>query len=277
MLITCPSCASEYVIDPAHLRPTGRTVRCASCKATFFAEAEPETDELIYDAPPQEALPAEPGLGGQDDVDAAFAMAGGFDDRDPEEGDDAGAERDLVVDAQSRRTRPSAAAARTALRERGAHLLGGLGRRLASAPVLALLAVALLVGAILARESVVRAVPDTAGLYRIVGLEVNLRGVAIGEVVSRRFEENGERVLEVEGMLTNVAGGRRDVPPLAISLRDETHTALYSWTIEPPRGDLAPGETTPFRARLVAPPAEARQVLVRFAPASGATMAGASP
>ncbi|MGP9820599.1 zinc-ribbon domain-containing protein [Salinarimonas sp. NSM] len=277
MLITCPSCASEYVIDPAHLRPSGRTVRCASCKATFFAEAEPETDELIYDAPPEEELAAASGLGGQDDVDAAFAMAGGFGDPDEDDAADAGADRDLVVDAQSRRARPSAAAARQAIGARGAQLLGGVGRRLTAAPVLAVLAVALLVGAILARENVVRAVPDTAGLYRLVGLDVNLRGLAIGEVVSRRFEENGERVLEVVGVLTNIAGGRREVPPLAISLRDGTQTALYSWTIEPPRGDLAPGETAPFRARLVAPPAEARQVLVRFAPASGATLAGTSP
>ena len=150
MLITCPSCASEYVIDPAHLRPSGRTVRCASCKATFFAEAEPDTDELIYDAPPEEDLPAASGLGGQDDFDAALAMAGDFDDADPDGGDAAGAQRDLVVDAQSRRARPSAAAARTAIRERGAHLLGGLGRRLASGPVLALVAVVVLAGAILA-------------------------------------------------------------------------------------------------------------------------------
>ncbi|MGJ3263160.1 MAG: zinc-ribbon domain-containing protein [Salinarimonas sp.] len=283
MLITCPSCASEYVIDPAHLRPSGRTVRCASCKTTFFAEAEPETGELIYDAPPPEAIASEDGIG-QDDVDAAFAMAGdlaGDVDGDLDDGRDdardADAERDLVVEAQSRRARPSAAAARGGLGQRGGRLLAGLGSRLGSAPVLAVVAVALLAAGVLARESVVRAVPEAAGLYRIVGLEVNLRGVAIVEVLSRRFEEAGQRVLEVEGMLTNVSGERRPVPDLAFSLRDETETSLYSWTMEPPRGDLQPGESAPFRARLVAPPAEARQVLVRFAPASRATVAGTSP
>lgn len=37
MLIVCPSCATSYMIDPPALPPAGRTVRCARCKATWFA------------------------------------------------------------------------------------------------------------------------------------------------------------------------------------------------------------------------------------------------
>jgi predicted Zn finger-like uncharacterized protein len=37
MLIVCPSCASEYTIDPAKLGADGRTVRCAICRDTWFA------------------------------------------------------------------------------------------------------------------------------------------------------------------------------------------------------------------------------------------------
>ncbi|GGK25330.1 hypothetical protein GCM10011322_09880 [Salinarimonas ramus] len=250
-------------------------MRCASCRTTFFAEAEPETDELIYDAPEIEDDAADAAAGlGQNDIDAAFAMAeameGGKDDEDPDG-------PDLVVDAQSRRSRPSVAAARGKIGAKGASVLAGLRARLRPAPIAAAVVVLALAGVLVARESVVRAVPSTAGLFRMVGLEVNLAGVAIAEVVSTRFEEGGQRVLEVQGVLVNVTGEARPVAPLAFSLRDATHTALYSWTVEPPRGDLAPGESAPFRARLVAPPAEARQVLVRFAPVSQATVAGTSP
>ncbi len=80
-------------------------------------------------------------------------------------------------------------------------------------------------------------------------------------------------MLEVEGVVSNVDGAPRTVPDLAFSLWDATETSLYSWTVAPPRGELAAGESAPFRARLVAPPPEARQVLVRFAPASRATLA----
>ncbi|MGB7259678.1 MAG: MJ0042-type zinc finger domain-containing protein [Pseudolabrys sp.] len=37
MLIVCPSCATSYMIEPASLGPAGRKVRCARCKATWFA------------------------------------------------------------------------------------------------------------------------------------------------------------------------------------------------------------------------------------------------
>jgi predicted Zn finger-like uncharacterized protein len=36
-MIVCPSCATSYMIDPASLGPTGRTVRCARCKSTWIA------------------------------------------------------------------------------------------------------------------------------------------------------------------------------------------------------------------------------------------------
>jgi predicted Zn finger-like uncharacterized protein len=40
MLIVCPSCASEYTIDPANLGADGRTVRCAICRDAWFVAAE---------------------------------------------------------------------------------------------------------------------------------------------------------------------------------------------------------------------------------------------
>ena len=39
MLIVCPNCATSYMIEPASLGPTGRTVRCARCKTIWFAGA----------------------------------------------------------------------------------------------------------------------------------------------------------------------------------------------------------------------------------------------
>ena len=37
MLIVCPSCGTSYMVEPASLGPAGRTVRCARCKAAWFA------------------------------------------------------------------------------------------------------------------------------------------------------------------------------------------------------------------------------------------------
>ena len=42
MLIVCPSCASEYTIDPAKLGADGRTLRCAICRDTWFVTPDGE-------------------------------------------------------------------------------------------------------------------------------------------------------------------------------------------------------------------------------------------
>ena len=65
MLIVCPSCATSYMIDPASLGTTGRTVRCARCKATWFASPKKQApdvnafvDDVIAEATAQTASAA---------------------------------------------------------------------------------------------------------------------------------------------------------------------------------------------------------------------------
>ena len=56
MIITCPSCRTDYRIPPDSLGASGRTVRCTSCGHRWFVEpdAEPVTP------PPLAPEPAEP-------------------------------------------------------------------------------------------------------------------------------------------------------------------------------------------------------------------------
>jgi predicted Zn finger-like uncharacterized protein len=43
MLIVCPHCATSYTVDPQTVGPSGRAVRCARCKATWFADIKAES------------------------------------------------------------------------------------------------------------------------------------------------------------------------------------------------------------------------------------------
>lgn len=133
-------------------------------------------------------------------------------------------------------------------------------------PLIALLALAMAIGAgIGLRRSVVAAVPETAALYAALGLPVNLRGLELRGVKSMVFRENGVELLIVQGEIVNVAGVGRTAPLLRFSLRDGKGAEIYAWNASPDVIDLGAGGKATFRKRLASPPAEAAEVLVRFA------------
>jgi hypothetical protein len=71
-------------------------------------------------------------------------------------------------------------------------------------------------------------------------------------------------VLVVEGAIVNMTRTTLDVPRLRFAVRNGTGHEVYAWTALPSRPLLASGETLPFRTRLASPPADGRDVIVRF-------------
>src|SRR6185295_16318196 len=59
MILTCPSCGTQYVVKDGAIPPGGRQVRCAACKHSWHQDPE----EL------QLATPVEPGAAGPDRED----------------------------------------------------------------------------------------------------------------------------------------------------------------------------------------------------------------
>jgi predicted Zn finger-like uncharacterized protein len=257
MLIVCPSCASEYMIDPGRLGAEGRNVRCASCKETWFVTPEPEEPEA---APPTDANPE--AAVDDEDTGAWEQSSSPFPKAEEPEYPASRAEDGL----------------RAAMQAAG----GGAGRplpRFAAAGPLMMFATLVIAGSALwGRTHVVRAFPATAALYASIGLAVNLRGLEFRAVRSELVADGADTFLVVEGGIANISGRDTPVPPIEIGVRGAEGQMLYTWTDDPPRGTLATGDTAQFRARLAAPPAEARQVLVRFAAGrDGAAVASHTP
>ena len=114
------------------------------------------------------------------------------------------------------------------------------------------------------RTHIVRWLPQTASFYEMVGLPVNLRGLDFQAIKSVREIHEGIPVLVVEGQIAATSGRTVEVPRLRFAVRDESGKEVYTWTAMPSRTSLAPGETLAFRSRLASPPAEGRDVSVRF-------------
>jgi predicted Zn finger-like uncharacterized protein len=240
MVIVCPSCASEYIIDPARLGAGGRTVRCANCRTTWFVTAE----EAGADAASSDFL-------SQPDWDKADRAA------------EAGPERlsDYTADA------PKVTAA-GAGKERAFSFAKLASSRLPRRAAVAIVTIGcfalpfLVVGS---RARVVEALPGAAKLYAGVGLPVNLRGLEFRGMKSELVAAGTDITLVVEGEVVNITGRDATVPPIEISVRGAEGQMLYTWTNEAPRAVLGPSETASFRARLTSPPEGARHVLVHFA------------
>lgn len=124
--------------------------------------------------------------------------------------------------------------------------------------------IAAILGLIGLRKEVVQLAPQTASLYRAIGLAVNLRGLAFEGVKTTREVSEGVTVLVVEGAVVNVTSRTVEVPRLRFGVRNEAGLEIYAWTSVPARTILGPGEAVEFRSRLASPPAEARDVVVRF-------------
>ncbi len=114
------------------------------------------------------------------------------------------------------------------------------------------------------RADIVRLLPQTASLYAAIGLPVNLRGLEFDNIRLSRAKHEGVGVLVVEGNIVNVTSRTVEVPRLRLAVRNQAKREVYAWTALPSRSILAPGEALPFRSRLASPPADAREVQVRF-------------
>jgi hypothetical protein len=115
------------------------------------------------------------------------------------------------------------------------------------------------------RATIVAIAPATAAVYAGVGLPVNLRGLSIAKLhVTAAQQTEGSGELLITGEIENLRDDNTSVPDLRLALRGEDGREIYVWTAKGPKMSLNARERVPFRARLAAPPAGVRDVLVKF-------------
>lgn len=150
-------------------------------------------------------------------------------------------------------------------RPQAAHVAEKAPRRVSMPLVFAIGCVAVAMAAVGFRASIVKTAPQTGALFAAIGLPVNVKGLSLRNVTSTVVEASGQKMLAIEGEIANLRDAVADVPQLELKVRGADGRTLYTWTTGSPKSRLAGRETVSFRARLVAPPDEGRDVLVTFA------------
>jgi len=129
--------------------------------------------------------------------------------------------------------------------------------------LLALLALAILAGFVVARGAVVAMWPPAAQLYALAGLpaEPPGAGLKIEKVAPARTPDG----LMIEGEITNTGKTARDVPRLRVALRDAAGKEVQFKVIDPPKPQLLPGGVVHFKTPFEHPDDAAVGVVVTFA------------
>jgi hypothetical protein len=122
---------------------------------------------------------------------------------------------------------------------------------------------ALVLALVIWRVDVVRLVPQAAAFYKMVGLEVNVRGLSFGREDHNR-DHGRQTGAGDRGVIVGLARKPVELPRLRFSVRDAQGAEIYARNALLEQAVLNPGERAWFKSRLASPPPEGRNIDVRF-------------
>lgn len=279
-VIVCPHCGTRYQVPMETLGPKGREVSCAHCSKSWQAvpghakaPAAPVKDpDQLFDAvaerdldaafaaeeqavaaeaapvPDVETAPPDEQMRSIEEIKAAIAPK-------------VRASEQPGVDPKLKKKRDKAFAQRQ--NSLSARLPLARIRRAARLVTLGLL-FALLGAGVIFRTEIVRSLPDLAGAYAALGMQVNIVGLEFRDVHTLLTLRSGANVIKVDARIYSVAPHTVVVPPVVVTLLDDHGAALYEWSVTPETRDLEPGEVVDFTTQLSSPPAGATHVRLTF-------------
>ena len=228
MILTCPACATRYVVDPAALGLLGRTVKCVRCADTWFQSPPPETTP----SPPAPLLVSvvEPVVTPSLAADGSPAA--------PAE------PMPSFIGSRTRFDPPKLPALRKPPAMITAVQLGWAG--------LALVVLLFLGGLFQFRTVITASWPATQRLYDVFGLNIDNWLKPRNPQLAYTTVDGQARVV-VTGEVANISSAPRAMPPLRVTLRDAHAAIVSSWVFTAPGDMLNPGQAVAFRTENPAP------------------------
>ena len=236
MILECSQCRTRYLVPDSAIGADGRTVRCASCKHSWFqapvaldlTTRATTADGPVTSAPKREAS-APPRV--FDDASISAAAGGPSPDYDP-----------FAPQPPFKPRRNPA-------------------RRWTAAAFVAGFSMLLGTGAILYSGA-----PGLAAQFGVgIGGEVETPLLFTDRNVERRTQTNGSELVIISGKVANPTSDKQRVPDIRIELRDAQGALVYSWRVTPQVRQIGPTQAIDFNSAQVDPPRNASTVRLSFA------------
>ncbi len=253
MILTCTSCSTRYYADDAAIGPAGRTVRCAACGFSWFAEPQlelrttAEAPEVTRAEAPAAAAAQEPLT--RERVERLRRAA-----EQPGPAPSAAAKFRAQQAERMRRERARAAAV----------VWTATGAALAASAT----------GMIAFRQDVAEVWPRSASAFAALGLDVNVYGLEFYDLAVERAFDGATPILLVSGEVRNIGRDDKLVPPVRVSLRDSNSHEIFELVNAITDQPVAAGGAIPFQIRVENPPADAVDLEATFANFNEASFAG---
>jgi predicted Zn finger-like uncharacterized protein len=249
MILTCTSCSTRYYADDAAIGAAGRTVRCAACGFSWFAEPQLELRTTAEPAPRATAhAPAQEPLT-RERVERLRRAA-----EQPGPAPSAAAKFRAQQAERMRRERTRAAAV----------VWTATGAALAASAT----------GMVAFRQDVAEIWPRSASAFAALGLDVNVYGLEFYDLAVERAFDGPTPVLLVSGEVRNIGRDDKLVPPVRISLRDTRSHEIFELVNAITDQPVAAGASVPFQIRVENPPSDAVDLEATFASFGEAAFAG---
>lgn len=117
-----------------------------------------------------------------------------------------------------------------------------------------------------ARDEIVARFPQTETVYAALGIPVTLPGPTLELRVDdpRSVVREGDRVILLEGTVTNITRRKQAVPKLKARLTDGEGAVLLEWVFEAPKAELDAGAEVDFITETINPPDEGQNLTINF-------------